>query len=522
MAGGFSKKSIIQKTIQVGGSTLLSRILGVVREVLVVNYLGAGVISDAFFTAFKIPNSLRKIFAEGALSAAFIPTLVSVVHEHGKKEANRLMALGFLIFEGILIALCAWVMWEAPYVVQVIAPGFDADQVLVATPYLRILMPFIFFISSSALLAGALQSVGHFFVPAFSPVLLNIVFISTLLLCLTFSWPVEYLCIGILFGGLAQFLMHLCVYFKRGFGFDAFNRSTWQSFNRVLTKFLPCLISMSVMEISLFVDTSFASFLPPGSMTLLYYANRFMGIPLGVFGVALSTILLPHFSRISMYAPKRLGFYFLETTKLVFWVMVPVALGMSLFADKIFSTIFPRTKFTMLQVHEAQYILIAFLIGLVFYALNKILLNFYYSLHVTWIPTVISVIATLLNIGMNFVLMPLLDATGLALATSISALLQTVCFALFLYVWFDLKLYIFQLISFMVRYMVQIIPIFCVVYLIYYGMEQVFMRISPSLGYIMLETIVFWLWIGPVCFCAFAALYFTRKLFGIRLYFLEA
>ena len=250
-----------------------------------------------------------------------------------------LMSLAFLLFEGSLLIVCGLTMIFAPTVITLIAPGFSEQQIMLTVPLLRILMPFIFFISSSALLAGALQAVGNFFVPAFGPILLNIVFIIGLLICWFFHWPVEYFCFFILFGGLLQFMQHLIAYFKLNFSFGIVTKHTWKSFNHILAKFSMVLLSMSVMEISLFIDTSFASYLPAGSISLIYYANRFMGIPLGVFAAAFSTILLPHFSRISTYAPKRLNFYLLESAKLVFWVTIPCTAALIFFSDKIFMTL---------------------------------------------------------------------------------------------------------------------------------------------------------------------------------------
>src|SRR5579872_208309 len=195
------RKSIIQKTIQVGSSTIISRFFGVAREVLLGNYLGPGAAFDAFVTAFKIPNSLRKIFAEGALSASFVPTLVAMVRAEDRKHVNSFMTRSFLIIETILLGLCCLIFWKAAAVIRFIAPGWFVGgqgatflwfclpaawvgqgealpQVAFAVTFLRILISFILFVSSSALLAAALQSVNHFFVPAFSPIVLNIFFIA--------------------------------------------------------------------------------------------------------------------------------------------------------------------------------------------------------------------------------------------------------------------------------------------------------------------------------------------------------
>ena len=517
----FTKKNIMQKMIEVSGSTMLSRMLGIIREVLMMRYLGASALSDAFLTAYKIPNSLRKIFAEGALSAAFIPTIVKKVRSSGKKPVNSLMTLGFLIFEGMVLALCALAMWHAEWLIRLIAPGFSEYQVQNAVPFLQVVMPFIFFVSSSALLAGALQSVGHFFVPAFSPVLLNIVFISALLICLSFNLPVIYLCWFILLGGFLQLMWHLFTYFRLEFGFSAICKEDIQEFGGVLTKFFLCLLSMSVVEINLFIDTSFASYLAKGSMSLLYYANRFMGIPLGVFAVAFSTILLPHFSRVSTYAPKRLSFYLLESAKFVFWVTIPVALVMGFFSEKIFHTIFLSKKFDILQVQQASYILVAFLIGLFFFSLNKILLNIYYALHETAIPALVAAGATAINIGINWLLLEWLQAPGLALATTISGIVQTALFVWLLHWRFNFALYFKQFGRFLYYYCIQLLVLFVPFLLLYKMVEQLITLLPTMLANFLLFKIGFWLWAGPLSMLFAYSIFYLRHRFKVRLYFID-
>ena len=515
------KKTIIKKTIQVGSSTLISRFFGIIRELLMVRYLGAGIASDAFLTAFKVPNSLRKIFAEGALSAAFVPSFVTSL-KHNKKAADSLMSLAFILFEGGLLCVCAILMIFAPWVIWLIAPGFDAAQIAIAVPLLRILMPFIFFISSSALLAGALQSVGKFFVPAFGPILLNVIFIAGLLICYFFGLPVTYLCFFILFGGFLQCVQHLIAYFNQGFGFGSVNKQTWQAFRHILKKFFPCLVSMSVMEISLFIDTGFASYLHPGSISLLYYANRFMNIPLGVFAVALSTILLPHFSRISTYAPARLNFYILESAKLVFWVTLPCTLLMIFFARDIFTTLFLSDSFTRMQANEAASILIAFMIGLFFFSFNKILLNIFYSRHETKIPSFICLAGTLVNIILNFAFMSWLQGTGLALATTLAGIFQTALLFYYLYALYGYHGYLPRFFMFVWRYVMQLMVIGLCFAMLYYGIVFLIGHyVSNRMALFLLEKIGFWLWVGPLCAIMALVVYVTRNLFNIRLYFLD-
>lgn len=517
----FSKKSILKNAAGIGGLTLLSRFFGIIREILLVRFLGVGVISDAFLTAYKLPNSLRKIFAEGALSAAMVPTLVSIVHTEGKEVVNRLMSLAFIVFEGVLLLLCALVMWKAKFVIGIVAPGFSPLQVSHTVPYLQILMPFIFFLSSSALLAGALQSVRHFFIPAFSPALLNIVFIASLIICMTRSFPVEILCFFILFGGFVQLMVHVVTYVRLGFGFGPIDERAWHYFKKVMMKFLPCLLSMSIMEIGLVVDTAFASYLRAGSVSLVYYANRFMGIPLGVFAVSLSTVLLPHFSRIAMYAPKRLGFYLLEAAKLVFWVTIPTIIVMGFFSEKIFATLFLSKKFSLNQVSEAGMILTAFLLGLFFFSLNKILLNIYYAKHNTWIPTIITILAVGVNIVLDFFFMRMFQATGLALATSVAFALQVLLLTLLLHKKFDVQLYWGAFFTFVYRFILQLAVVVTAFYGLYRIGEGLVSRLPESLARFFLHSFGFWLWVGPLIGLMFLVTFATRKLFKVHVYFLD-
>ncbi len=515
------KKYIKKNAVKVSILTLLSRFFGIIREFLIVKYLGAGAISDAFLTAYKIPNSLRKIFAEGALSASLVPTFVSLVRKKDSSSINKLVLFSILFFEGIVFLLCALIMFNTEKVLTLVAGGFSAEQISYAVPCLQIVMPFIFFISTSALFASVLQSVGHFFIPAFGPVLLNIVFISSLLICMYKNLPIEYLCFFILFGGLVQLITHIIVYFKLGFSFEWFDKKTLHSFKAVIKKFIPCFICMSVVEIGLFIDTSFGSYLPHGSVSLIYYAFRFMHVPLGVFATSLSTILLPYFSKISLYAPKRLSFYLLESIKLVFWAMIPVMILMTFVSQDIFTTIYLSKKFTFLQCSEAGKILLAYLAGLVFFSLNKILLNMFYALNNTVIPMVITIVITGVNFLMNLLLMPHFQATGIALATTISAFIQTLLFLSCLLYFFNFKIYLKRLCIFAYSCFLQYLFIFIPMYGVYRLCLKGISLFPPNVSYFLLESLGFWLWIGPLSLTILLLIYVTRRKFSLSIYFLD-
>lgn len=515
------KKSIIKTAIQVGGSTMLGKIFGIVREITLANFLGIGAMSDAFVIAFKIPNTLRLLFADGALSAAMVPSVVETLKNKNKSAVSKFVLLAFLAFEGVLLILCLLAIWQANFVIHFCAPGFTPEKAAFCAKLLKILMPFIFFISSSAVLAGPLQAIGHFFVPAISPALINILFVTGIIACSAFNLSIEALCYFILLIGLIQFILHAFTYFRLGFAIENFDKDSLNSFWHVMKKFVPCLFSMSIVEIDAFIDTSFGSYLPDGSVSLINLAERFMSIPLAVFGVAFATILLPYFSRLIIYAPKRMGFFVLESAKLVFWAALPLVITMAFLSDEIFFTLFSK-KLNLLQAHLAGNILIAYLFAVFFFSLNKILLNVFYAFHSMWVPTVISVAGVIVNFSMNMLLVKTFSCVGLATATTLSAIVQTILYIILLKKFFNIKFYLFKLLGFLTRYTIQLSIIFTLFYFIYNFIYKIICLLFPAyLSHFLLLSFGFWLWILPLLLSIFLIIYHTRKIFRINLYFID-
>ncbi|MGA9530457.1 MAG: murein biosynthesis integral membrane protein MurJ [Candidatus Babeliales bacterium] len=517
------RNTIITKAIEVGSSTLFSRGLGIIREVLLTRYMGVGMLLDAFLSAYKIPNFMRKLFAEGALSASFVPTFVPLYHEKGKEQLEKLITLSFFVIESIVLVLCLVGMVKARAIIAFTVPGFSEAQIEQAAHFLQLLMPFVFFLSTSALLAGALQSVNHFFIPAISPVVLNVCFLGALVLCLYYSLPVTYLCYGILLGGVVELILHIVAYKHVSLRFNtAIDRETWKNLYKIVPRFVFCLVSMSTLQISYFVDTWFASYLPPGTITLVHYANRFMGIPLGVFAAALATILLPYLSRITVYTPQRLPFYFFESAKLVFWITLPATVFMAFFSEQIFLTIFLSKEFTYEQVVQVGAILRAFLVSLFCFSLNKIMLNLYYAKHKTWIPAVISVISAGLNWSFNCLFVSRYQAVGLALATSISVIIQSILFIVVLHYYLEVRFYGKAFCIFALRYLLQCLVMSIPFFGIYFFIASLLLRHTHSsfLVSFFIEGFGLWFWVGPLASLCMYVLYYSRKLFKVRLYFL--
>ena len=512
-----SKNTIRKKTIETGGLTLLSRGFGLIREILFTRYLG---VADTFWAAYRIPGFFRKIFAEGALSAAFVPSMMHTMHHESKHEANALMTTVCIVFEGLLLLLCLSILLLAKPILYFLTPGFSPEQIAQTIPMLLVLMPFVFFISGCAIFAGSLQAINHFFIPALGPILFNIVVIIGLLAGLTWKIPVTAVSYFIVAGGIAQFLSHLFIYVHLKLGFARPTKKTWHVVKTILARFITSVPGFAMTEVSLFIDNKFASFIP-GAISGLQYANRFMGIPLGVFATAFSTILLPHFTRVGAYAPKRLGFYLLESCKLILWVTVPVTLGMMFFSRQIFTTLFVSEKFPLEHALNTGTILLFSVAGLFFFSINKILLNIYYARHNMMFPMIVSVISMMANIMLNWILVRFMYAPGLALGTTIAAALQTGLSLYCLREYLGIKLYGAALASFVYRFMIQLSCVSGVTLLVYAFCYYAISCLSPAVSYFFLQSIGLWLWVCPLALGTFLALFYTRPLFNIKLYFLD-
>lgn len=516
-----SRSSLVRNTLKIGSSTILSKILGIIRDILMIRFLGVSAASDAFNAAFRLPNSLRRIFAEGALSAAFIPTMIRVVKEEGHVAASRLITRMLWIVEGIVALICLIIMIFAQQVIAVMAPGFTAAQAEYAVPFLRVLIFFLFFISSSALFGGALQAIHQFFIPSFAQVVLNGVMIIGLLACLFFKLPVITLAWIIVAGGSITLMLHIGAYMRNQFSFVRSDLATQQEVRQVLAKFLPCIISLGMVDVSLIIDTQFASFFPVGSITLWNNASSFMRLPLSIGIVSFTTVLLPHISRVGIYAPQRLSYYLFESLKAVIWVVIPIIAIMSFFAQDIFMTLFMSETFTYTHVLQVKTLLIILLVGLFFFAINRIMINMFYALHETFLPTLVTIGGTVLNTALNFVAMYWGGINGIAWATVIAAALQSLAFLLLLKYRFRFTLYLKPFFIFARNALVQMGLLLAVFYLLFRVGYFLMQRLPESLSFFFTYKLGFWLWVGPLC-CLFALAYFlTRRYFRIKLYFFE-
>ncbi|EST16843.1 integral membrane protein MviN [Pseudomonas putida S610] len=420
--------NLLKSLAAVSSITMISRVLGFVRDTILARIFGAGVATDAFFIAFKLPNLLRRIFAEGAFSQAFVPILAEYKSQQGE-EATRtfvayvsgLLTLVLAVVTGIGILAAPWVVWAT-------APGFvdNAEKYQLTTDLLRVTFPYILLISLSSLVGAILNTWNRFSVPAFTPTLLNVAMIVfAVVLTPYFNPPIMALAWGVLAGGLAQLFYQLPALKRIGMlvlpRLNLKDAGVW----RVLKQMLPAILGVSVSQISLIINTIFASFLVAGSVSWMYYADRLMELPSGVLGVALGTILLPTLAK--TYANKDREEYsrILDWgLRLCFLLVLPCTLGLAILAEPLTVALFQYGKFSATDAAMTQQALIAYSIGLLAIIMVKVLAPGFYAQQNIRTPVKIAIFTLVCTQLFNLVLIGPLAHAGLALAISLGACLN--------------------------------------------------------------------------------------------------
>ena len=431
---------LLKSTSVVSSMTFLSRISGLARDISFAHWFGAGIVMDAFFVAFKIPNLLRRFFAEGAFSQAFVPVIAEYRASSSQRETKELLDRVTGTLSLVLFVITAVGVTAAPLLIMLFAPGFlgGDGRYDVATDMLRFTFPYLFFVSLTALAGGILNTYRRFAVPAFTPVLLNLVLIGfAAWVAPSMEQPAMGLAIGVFVAGAVQLLFQLP--FLANLKLLPRPRWGWahEGVRRILRLMLPVMFGSSVAQINLLFDTLIASFLAAGSISWLYYSDRLMEFPLGVFGIAVATVMLPHLSdQHAKASPEAFAASLDWALRLVVLIAVPAALGLVLLAAPLLTTLFFGGAFTALDVTMATASLVAYSLGLLGFILVKVLSTGYFSRQDTRTPVRIGVMALVLNMALNIVFVVTLVRTGyyaphvgLALATTISALFN----ALFLY-----------------------------------------------------------------------------------------
>lgn len=420
-------EKLFKSTAIVSGMTFISRILGFIRDIVIARLFGAGLGTDVFFVAFKIPNFLRRLFAEGAFSQAFIPVLAEY-RERGESDLRQLIANTSGVLATILFIITAIGVIAAPILIMVFAPGFisNPEKLDLAGDLLRITFPYLFFISLTALAGSILNSFGKFAVPAFTPVFLNIALIaSALWLSPHFEQPVTALAWGVFIGGVVQLLFQIPFLIRLGhLPKPQFN---WQNsgVQKIKKLMIPAMFGVSVSQINLLLDTLLASFLVTGSISWLYYSDRLVEFPLGVFGIAIATVILPSLSKKHAAASTKEFSNTIDwALRWVFIIATPAAIGLFYLAEPLLLTLFQYQAFSTEHAYQASLSLMAYSLGLLPFIFIKVLAPGYFARQDTKTPVKIGIIAMVSNMVLNIILMLQFAHVGLALATAISAMLN--------------------------------------------------------------------------------------------------
>lgn len=415
------------------GLTILSRILGFVRDILIAAWLGAGLLTDAFFVAFKLPNFMRRLFAEGAFHAAFVPLFASRLTEDGKEKAQDFAADALSWLFAVLLLLTLLAEFFMPWLIPVLAPGFgdDPERLALTTTLTRITFPYLLCISLVSLMAGMLNSLNHFAAAAAAPILLNLCLIGSLLFLTPLLPHAAYaLAWGVALAGVVQCLWLLWHVRRAGFTLRLRLPARTPETRQLFRRLGPGAIGAGVAQINLLIDTMLATLVPQG-VSYLYYADRLNQLPIGVIGVAMGTALLPALSRYHAQKEEEAAAQTLNQaifTSLFF--TLPAAVGLAIAASPILTALFEHGAFTAADTAQTARALMAYALGLPAFILVKVLVPGFFARGDTRTPVKIAAICLIVNLGLNLLLLPVLQHAGLALATSLAGWLNVTLLAL--------------------------------------------------------------------------------------------
>lgn len=417
--------SLVRSIFTVGGYTLASRVLGLVRDLMTAALLGAGPMADAFFIAFRLPNLFRRLFAEGAFSAAFVPLFARTLETEGRDAARRFAEQALSVLVAILIVLTVVAEVAMPWLVLTLAPGFgdDPGKLALAVEFSRITFPYLLFTAAMALMAGVLNGLYRFGAAAAAPIVLNVCMIAALLFLtdLTGS-PGHAMSWGVAVAGVGQCLLLVVAMRNAGMSLRPTLPRITPKIKRLLALIAPGALGAGVMQINLLVGTMIASLLPTGAVAYLYYADRLYQLPLGVIGIAIGTALLPRLSRELRSGDSEAA---LHTTnraiEVALLLTLPASAALLILAGPIVSVLFERGAFTLADTAETAWTLAAYAVGLPAFVLVKVLAPAFFAREDTRTPVIVAAWTMAANIALSIALVFPFEHVGLAMATSLAS-----------------------------------------------------------------------------------------------------
>lgn len=426
-----AQSSLLKAVSLFTSNTFISRITGFIRDMVLAHYFGADSVFDAFIMAFRIPNFMRRLFAEGAFSQAFVPILAEYRATRSMIEVRSFMSHMSGSLGAILLFVTILGIFAAPVLMHLFAPGFGQQdgRFALASHLLQITFPYLMLVSLTALCCASLNVYDSFGIPAFTPVWLNIIMTGMASVgVLYFRVPIYAVAWGVFIAGILQiiFLLPFLAH-KKILVFPKINFKD-SGVIRVLKLMIPALAGVSVAQLSILIDSVFASYLKTGSVSFLYYSDRLMSFPLGMFGVAIATVILPRLSR--DYAKQSITDYSKTldwAIRALFTIGIPAAVCMFLLAGPLLSTLFQGGRFDQTAVLMCRKSVMAFAIGIQAFMLVKVLASAFYAKQDIKTPVKILMLALFINMGLNFVLMRSLAHAGLALSSSLAGIVNAGC-----------------------------------------------------------------------------------------------
>lgn len=429
--------ALLRSIATVGGFSLLSRITGFARDILVANALGAGTVADVFFVAFKFPNLFRRLFAEGAFSAAFVPIYAAMIDKDGQDEADHFARRSLSVLAVVLVGFVAVMEIAMPWAMYAFAPGFDAvpGKIDLAVDMTRITFPYLVFISIVSLQAGVLNSLGRFAAAAGTPILLNLTLIAALLALTPYTeTPGHALAWGVSAAGILQLAWLSASCARAGVRLTPVRPRFDPKVRLLIRRIVPVAFGAGLYQINLLVDTVLASFVANGAVSYLYYADRVNQLPLGVVGVAVGTALLPLLAR-RLAAGDTDGALASQNRALEFALLltIPASAALAIVAGPIVSVLFERGAFGAHERDATAAALAAFSAGLPAYVLIKVFTPGFFARHDTATPVKVAAVALVTNIALSLVLMWPLAHVGIALASALASWVNAAMLGVILY-----------------------------------------------------------------------------------------
>lgn len=459
----------VRSIATVSSYTVISRILGFIRDVLIARFLGTSFITDAFFVSFKLPNLFRRLFAEGAFNAAFVPIFSKTLEKKRLKVAKEYAEQIFSVLFFTLIALLIFVELNLNWIMKIIVPGFIATpkRMELAIYFTHITFPFLLFISLSALLSGILNSLGKFAAAAFAPILLNICMIIALyFFSETGETPAHSLAWAVLLAGITQFILLYFFTKKANVKIKLRIPKLTPQVRRLLRIMIPGAIGAGIMQLNLFIDMIIASLLPTGSVSFLFFADRLNQLPLSLIGVAIGIVLLPILSRqLQMNALNEAINTQNRCLEFGLLLVFPATIGLIMLSHPIISVLFERGEMQSWQIIEISKVLIAFVCGLPAYVMIKVFSTSFFARHDTKTPVYGALIAMVFNLVLNLILIIPFKHVGIAIATAISAWINMI-FLTYKLIKKDFLVFDLQLLHFLPR---VVIACLILVFSLYFG-----------------------------------------------------